>query len=135
MQIVKKLPPNYWEIKHALELKGDEIFAYGDTIFNPSGKEIAPDIELHEQIHCEQQGTNPEMWWTQFLIDREFRLDQELETYAKQCLGVKKAVGDRAFKDCLDECAMNLSSPRYRLSITYSQAETMIRKRVKMYGN
>ena len=61
MKIVKSNPPNI-DLILVSDLKPpkDAFFCYGDTVYNPSGREILPDIEFHESIHTKQQGNDPD---------------------------------------------------------------------------
>lgn len=130
MKVVNKYPPNWQEIKTSLDYTNTTIFAYGDTIYNPFNVEIPEDIHFHETIHQQQQQNNPDWWWKRYLIDKDFRLEQELEAYTEQCKYVKNLYGNKGFKDCLEECATNLSSSLYGNIATKAQAETLIRHRV-----
>lgn len=128
-------PPNYRDIVAAfgeLDLE-NTLFCYGDTIYNPGGKTISPDLEIHEEVHSIQQGHLPEVWWEQYLTDPVFRLNQEIEAYAAQYNFARKAIdeirgGDKMKKWALAGMAKALSSKMYGNIITYSQAETAIRK-------
>lgn len=134
LDVINEEPPNYLELKQFFPLDLPDyvpLFPWGDKVYNPSGKEIAPDIIFHEYIHSLQQGGDPEWWWKRYMNSPEFRLEQEVEAYAKQYLFVKTNLNAKAAKDCLFECADNLSSPLYQLDLTYSQAETLIRHRAK----
>lgn len=89
MRIVYGFPPNYDQIVRTFNIKDHEnvIFTYGDELFVPAGNRIQIDKPLmrHEQTHARQQrAMGIEEWWSQFLIDPQFRLSQELEAYREQ---------------------------------------------------
>lgn len=133
MKEIKEYPPNYEELKRYFPLNLPDyvpLFPYGDAIYNPSQREIPEDVMYHEEIHSQQQKNYgiPELWWKQYCLDPQFRLDQELEAYHKQWKWVKKKLGNKASKECLEELSNNLSSPLYQLNLTISEAETKIRK-------
>lgn len=132
MKILIAYPKNYIEIKRALNPPNDAIFCYGGKIFNPSKQEIPPDIQWHEAVHSRQQKIypSPDIWWTKYLLDKEFRQEQELAAFASQLQFIKKFYPKPAVKEALDEMAENLSN-NYKLGIDKFQAETLIRKRVK----
>ncbi len=132
MRIVKENSPNIEELKLFFPIDGNQYFPFGDKLYNPSGEEIPPDILHHEGIHSKQQGDNSMWWWHEYIINRDFRLKQEVEAYAKQYLFVKKLYKNKGVKEALEEFAENLSSPLYRLGITRSHAETLIRYKAKM---
>lgn len=81
MIIVKDFPPNIEEIRSRFKLKGSELFCWGNKIYVPSGKSVAPQLIAHEKVHCRQQGDDIEGWWSRYLEDAEFRFDQELEAH------------------------------------------------------
>lgn len=144
MKVIDGYPPNYEEIKIIFPaLPRGTAFCYGDTIYNPSGREILPDKDLHEQVHSGQQGSDPEAWWSRYLTDPEFRLSQELEAYGTQFAFVKEhieAEADRAAKEGkriaagkskliaygLESMADALSS-NYGLSLSHGEAASKIR--------
>jgi hypothetical protein len=69
------------------------MVAYGDTVHTTS-KGISPDLIVHEQTHFRQQAAigGPEIWWEKYFTDKQFRLEQELEAYEKQCDHIRKFV-------------------------------------------
>ena len=131
MKILKTYPPNYQEIKRIINPPLNAIFSYGEIIYNPEGKEIPEDILYHEKVHLEQQKKfpSPDIWWTKWLYDLSFRQEQETEAFAGQYQFIKKFYPNKGVKEALDEMSDNLSK-NYKLGITKSQAETMIRKYV-----
>ena|SRR3990167_2183881 len=134
MKIIKGFPPNIDSIKLALGIYPDTLYCFGDTIYYPEGKEVPDDVQVHEKVHIEQQNkySSPEVWWTKYLLDKEFRLEQELEAYALQYKWVREQYEDhRAHAECLFEISDNLRSPRYKLGISFGQAESKIRRKYK----
>lgn len=129
MTIENKPPPNYAEIKQFFKVPEQTFYTYGSVIYNPSGVAIPEDIIYHEHIHEQQQqafGT-PQLWWTRYLQDKDFRLSQELEAYAKQWRFIKPHVTSNVSKLALEEMATNLSTI-YNVGLSYQQAFTMIRR-------
>jgi hypothetical protein len=127
----KAYPPNYAAIKAALPLGTSKpFFAYGSILYNPHKLEIPEDVWIHEATHQAQQQlfTSPDLWWQQYLLDKQFRQSQELEAFAAQYAFIKRLM-PRAAKDALFEYAENLSSPMYGLGLTHLKAESMIRLR------
>jgi len=137
MKQKKEYPPNYQEIVDTFGVPPTHvIYCYGDTIYNPSGKEITPDLEIHEDTHRKQQGTAPDLWWNKYLADPQFRLDQEIEAYGEQYIFACKLIdeihgGAKMKKWALESMTTALSGSIYGGIIDYSKAETAIRK----YGN
>jgi hypothetical protein len=134
LKIKKELPPNYLDIaKVFTDLDLDNtLFCYGDTIYNPGGKDITPDLEIHEDTHRVQQGTAPDLWWDKYLTDPLFRLDQEVEAYSAQYQFARKAIneikgGSKMKKWALENMSKALSSKMYGNILTYHEAESRIR--------
>jgi hypothetical protein len=132
---ISKLYPPHWDFigrmfPEAKEYKA--IFAFGDTIYNPFGAEITPDLEVHEEVHSKQQGDNPFDWWYRYATSKDFRLSQELDAYAKQYRFVIDTLGSSKLTDwLLDKCAESLSSELYGLNINYGEARSKIRNKSK----
>jgi len=135
VEIIKQNPPNIKEIKKYLNPPLDTVYCFGNIIYNPSGKEIPAEIEYHEQIHAKQQKLfmSPELWWTKYLTDQEFRLDQEIEAYTRQWMFIYKHI-PQAKKDALEDISDNLSSPMYNIGKTKHEVATLIRLKAKEYA-
>ena len=123
----KEYPPNFNEIRQFNPPK-NAYFPYYPDIYNPGGKEIPEDIIFHEKCHLAQQTKfpSPDIWWTKWLVDKQFRQEQEVEAFALQVQWIKKHINNKAYKDCLNECAENLSR-NYKLGLSKSEAESLIR--------
>lgn len=134
MKIRQELPPNYQDIVNALGTPPEHaIFCYGGTIYNPSGKEVTKDFEIHEETHSKQQGDAPDLWWEKYLSNPDFRLAQEIEAYGEQYIFACKLIdeiqgGSKMKKWMLGSMAKALSGVEYGGIIDYSKAETAIRK-------
>lgn len=93
MKIAFTRPPNFDQIVAAFPdaSKPGVLFAFGDTIHNPSGIGIPTALIAHEVIHGRDQKTSggPEKWWDKYLVDVEFRYRAELAAhvaeYKAQC--------------------------------------------------
>lgn len=83
MSVIIERPPNFELILRAFP-NADQpgvIFAYGDNIYNPSGKEIPRALLAHEAVHCERQQyhkMSPEIWWKLYTESTAFRYHEEL---------------------------------------------------------
>lgn len=123
MKIIKDYPPNIDRIREMFPLSGNEIFAYGDVVYVPSGMPLTPELEEHEQTHINQQNGQPDVWWEKYFTDPQFRLDQELEAhraeYKKFCSLNKDKNQQAKF---LNLIALRLASPMYGSIITSKQA-------------
>ena len=109
------------------------IYAYGNIIYNPSGKVVPDDVIAHEETHCRQQGADPDFWWSRYIEDKYFRIDQEAEAYAVQYDFVcKNIIKDRNQRNnALLKLAEVLASPTYGSVIGKSAAYQMIKSRSK----
>ena len=104
------------------------IYAYGDTIYNPSGENIPEDVIAHEEIHELQQGNDPADWWSKYLADPDFRLDQELEAYRHQYKFIQRWNKDRERHHFyLEHMARTLSGAIYGNLLTMQDAMDKIR--------
>lgn len=146
MRIVEEFPPNYELICTVLGIPPRETtFAYGDIIYNPSGRELEPDIIFHEHVHRGQQGDDPDAWWLEYLTNPQFRYEQELDAYGRQYAFAKdaietmdanlKAEGKRPgvsktkmLEYALDSMARALSGQSYGFTLSYGEAVSKIRK-------
>lgn len=150
MPIVHEFPPNFELIKGMLPLAGsDHTYCYAGKIYNPSGVELPIDREYHEFIHARQQSAygDVDLWWSKYLSDAQFRLDQEIEAYGEQYKLAKQSIQDEADRLAMlstpkrigggvnailqmakESMARALSGPEYGSLISYSEAESAIRR-------
>jgi hypothetical protein len=129
MKIVNDFPPNIAAIRKRFEMTGfpTAIFAYGDTLYNPSGMEIPPDLIAHEELHSKQQEIyGLQDWWTRYLEDDAFRLGQEVEAYRKQYEYAKEKYNRDQRRWVLNEIVKNLSSKLYGNVINKKRAKDLI---------
>lgn len=135
MNISTEYPPNYRRIIEVLGTDDSAVYCYGDTIYNPHGREITADIEVHEAVHSKQQGQYPELWCEKYLTDRDFRLSCEVEAYAVQYKFICKMLkGSSLIPWKLKKLADELSSPCYNLNITPVRARLMIKNFTVKHG-
>lgn len=150
MKTINAYPPNYELIKLAMPATPDDaIFCYGNTIYNPSGRDIPPDQEFHEEIHGKKQlEIGVDNWWFLYLEDPAFRLSEELEAYGEQYAFACKHINAAAeiasdegkvlaagktklLAYALDSMARALSGPEYGTLVTYGEASSKIRNYAK----
>lgn len=99
------------------------VFTWGETVFNPSGRPIAPEILEHEAVHARQQGGDPASWWERYLADAQFRFEQELEAHRVEYRAVCAQSKDRnARAAALQFIGSRLASPLYGGVVTRSEA-------------
>lgn len=129
MEIVEDFPPNIERIRKCFPLTGEEIFAYGDTIYSPSNVRLPPQLIEHEKVHQrQQQECGVEEWWEKYITDVSFRLEQELEAHIveyKVYCGLHKDRNVRA--RYLLGISLRLSSSMYGRILTRKEAVRRIR--------
>jgi hypothetical protein len=126
-KIIKDYPPNYEKIKEVFNPPESACYCYGDDLYNPSGNKLEEHILVHENVHRLQQNGDPETWWNKYLVDKEFRKNQEVEAYKVQYNFIKLRTTEKIYSQFLDLFAQQLSS-MYDLGITKYEAHTLIRK-------
>ncbi len=61
------------------------IFAYGNTIHAKHPSKVTRDVEVHEEVHMQQQEfLGKDVWWDMYLKDAIFRQEQEIPAYKAQ---------------------------------------------------
>lgn len=129
MKVVAGTPPMFTEIDRKFHVIGKPIvFAWGDTIYNPTGSTLPPWILAHEGVHGARQGCDVEGWWRLYIDDAEFRLQEEIPAHQEEwrAFGLTHSRPDRLFY--LSECARKLSSPLYGSLVSYGAAKRIIRQ-------
>lgn len=132
MKILKQDPPHQirYQCEKAFDLTGTEpAFMYGDTLYNPFGKQLDDTLLAHESVHSMQQGDDPLKWWHQYLKDKDFRFKQELEAYRVQYRVAKDLIPDRNdVARLLFKMSSDLSSPMYGDIVGRIEALKLIKK-------
>jgi hypothetical protein len=115
MKIVIAQPPLIDKIDEVFHCKGqDVIYAWGDTIYNPAGWVIPDFLIAHEEVHGRRQGDNIEDWWHRYMLDIEFRYQEELHAHAKEFQVRSRKVKDRnKVSELLMWSAARLNAPLY----------------------
>ena len=132
MRICVAYPPMFEKIAEVFPQarKPGVIFTWGDTIYNPSDTNIAPQIMAHESVHSQRQGktvASIEAWWKRYLEEAHFRLEEELEAHRAEYRSMKSWTQDRnAVARELHTIAARLSSPLYGGLLTYGKARRFI---------
>lgn len=128
-KVVKKLPPNYADIcKHipAVKKQPGIVFTYGDTIYNPQGHPLRPDFLVHESVHVERQ-KKPKEWWSKYLTDVKFRLEEELAAYREQYKFMEANYNRKDRRTVLKAIVKDLSGSMYGNLVTKAEAEKLIK--------
>lgn len=97
------------------------IFAFGDTIYNPSGINIPPALLAHEEVHGKRQKATVEQWWESYLTDPEFRYNEELHAHAAEFKVQLRSTPDRNDRaKLMMATAQRLLAPLYNYGIPKS---------------
>lgn len=118
LPIIKKRPPNFDKIVKVFPMAVNDgvIFAYDNAIYNPSGGEISPALQVHEAVHARRQREiGVDHWWHLYLCDEKFRYEEELLAHrAEYHKAMDLARRSRQQKrSCLRVVAKRLASPLY----------------------
>lgn len=121
MKMIIAKPP-IWDEAHRQFAIDDSVtfYTYGDTIYNPAGVELEPDILVHESTHSAQQKEigGPEIWWPKYFNDTVFRLQMEAEAYGAQYRFYCEIQGDRNKRfRYLNLLSGFLASPLYKIGL------------------
>lgn len=87
MRVEIERPPNFERILEVFPRAREfgVLFAYGDTIYNPSGVGIPTPLRLHEEVHGQRQrATGADAWWDAYLTDPAFRFTEELKAHVAE---------------------------------------------------
>lgn len=132
MQIVVANPPNIEALEAAFPaIRGRPvIFCWGETIYNPKGIELGPELIAHERVHSERQGRERDSivdWWTRYIDDALFRYEEELLAHRAEYQHMRRETRDRNAKaGALDSVARKLAHPIYGGVTTYQKARRAI---------
>ncbi len=114
--IINERPPNFDQIQAAFPKAENPgvLFAYDGNIYNPSGIVIPPALIAHEEVHLNRQRNGgPNSWWDKYLVDSEFRYNEELLAHAAE-FKMQRSFNDRNFgARLLMATALRLVAPLY----------------------
>lgn len=133
MRIICERPPNFDDIVKVFPMADNPgiIFAYWNTIYNPSGGEIPIPLKKHEAVHCVRQGETEAgtiEWWDKYLKDIEFRYEEELLAHRAEYQScVDLAPHRNARRKALKHIASKLASPLYGPMVTVKKARMVLK--------
>jgi hypothetical protein len=117
MKIEVSPPPMFAEIVATFPSAAGPgiLFAFGDTIHNPSGIVIPPALIAHEEAHgARQLDVGVMLWWGKYLVDPEFRYREEVIGHVAEYKAQLPLVRDRNRRaQLLMSTAMRLTAPLY----------------------
>lgn len=124
MTLVRGYPPNYKLIVAAFPAvkKHTPIFCYGKTIYYTHTSETDEAKIVHESVHSQRQGDNPDGWWNRYIDDEQFRFFEEMIAHRAEFAYFKNR-GRNVRRFQLHQIAKNLSGPLYGRMISRSAAQ------------
>lgn len=132
-KVIKAFPPNFTSLTKAFpQIKGRAgqgiIFAYGDRIYNPSGRPLGQHILAHENEHCQRQNAQGVgSWWDAYMVNPQFRLAEEVLAHRIEWDTYQKYVTRLADQeDYLKTMVERLSGPLYGYLVTKAEAFNLI---------
>lgn len=129
-QVLYEFPPNYEQIIAAIPAVAKNkaiVFVYAPHIYSPAGIELRPDLLAHEEVHVTRQGDDPQAWWDKYLVDKDFRLQEELVAYQVQYQYMVEHYDRPKRRSILTSIAKDLSGPMYGGIINKQQAIRLIK--------
>lgn len=127
LRIIHQPPPNYAAVVAIFPFakRRGTMFCYGRAIFIPNGGSVSPALMAHETVHADRQGNDPAGWWARYLVEQQFRFDEELPAHIAEY---------RWFDGCprperrimLRQIAARLAGPLYGRLVTVHEAKRLI---------
>ena len=137
MKIIHDYPPIWEEVNMAgMRPNPNNIaFTYCGAIYVPSGRQLDDHVVAHEEVHGKQQGEGEDgarAWWSRYIIDPYFRIEQEAEAYARQYDFICVKIKDRNQRHkVLTDLGRMLAGPTYGSVVNQSDACAMIKNKAK----
>lgn len=131
MNVIVDKPPMFEEIAAVFPLARNPlvVFTWGYTIYAPGGPHLSDAIVEHERVHARQQEREggPESWWRKYLVDPEFRMNEELPAHRAEYRELIKGEKDRNRRaQHLHHVAAKLAGPLYGSAISIFTARKRI---------
>lgn len=130
MKIVVDYPPNLETIDRAFDIRGKPIlFAFGDTIYNPTNAGVSRQLLVHESVHGVRQGGDPLGWWERYIEEPSFRLAEEIPAHRAEYQAYCQLGNNRKNRRMyFNVVASRLSSPLYGKLISFQGAAAMLKR-------
>ena len=136
MKVVRDTPPMFLEIAQAFSpLPPGVLISFGDTLFNPDGAGIRPDVMAHEEEHGRRQLAYPggeKAWWRMYIDDPQFRCEEEVAAFGAQHDFISNSgVSRQVRRAALRKLAQDLCRPMYGFGLSRDDAYDLIRYAAK----
>lgn len=128
LKIIRQPPPNYAEVLAAFPFasRPGTMFCYGRAIYVPNSQAlISAALMAHETVHSQRQGNDPAGWWAKYLVDPQFRFDEELPAHIAE---YRWFAGEpwSVRGPMLRQIAHRLAGPLYGRLVTTHRAKQLI---------
>lgn len=130
-KIITARPPNFAAIAQVFPGAYGEgvIFAYAPDIYAPNHTELPPEILAHEQVHIDRQlKQGVKEWWAQYLVDYDFRLEEEILAHQAEYLCLIKTASRQVRRSALKAIAKKLASPLYGKMLSFNDATAKLKE-------
>ena len=111
------------------------IFAWVDTIYNPLGIDVPPQLMAHETVHGLRQEDFPggvEAWWAEYIRSKSFRFFEERVAHqAEYDHLIAKARNRKERRVYLKQTAKRLASPLYGNVVSRTKATALLKGGIK----
>ncbi len=128
MVVLNAHPPNFKKIRNVFEGAGRKgvIFSYGSRIYAPYGVQVPGALIRHEGVHGDRQlAMGIEAWWDRYLVDEQFRFDEELLAHRAEYEWFRLYKPKKS-EAMLTAISKRLSSDLYGSMVSVSEARTML---------
>ena len=132
MRVLRTYPPHFNQLSKVFPIKGKPgiIYAYGNTLYNPSGVALSPWIIAHEETHGQRQGDmGVGAWWDRYMFEALFRTQEEVLAHRVEWLTAKVMLPPKGAERYLKTMVDRLSGPLYGLGMSKNNAEYLIRSK------
>lgn len=130
MKLLRAYPPNFSDIVRTFPgARGQGVmFTYGGTLYVPGGTHlVTPALLAHEQAHSVRQlGLHPADWWNIYLVDKIFRLEEELVGHRAEYQHLLKQFTGKFLDQHVRHVCERLSGPLYGRMMSYGEAEYVV---------
>ena len=123
------LPPLWDEIQKRFKLsnKPRVLFAWGNTVYNPSGIEIPQCLWDHEIVHGHRQGKDVEGWWRRYMDDPVFRLNEEIPAHIAELESLLETGDRNERRRAYKQTAQRLAAGLYGGLISPKKAKALLK--------
>lgn len=111
------------------------VFAYGDEIYVPSGKELTQELKVHEAVHgIRQKELGLDLWWQKYIEDEDFRYHEELIAHFAEFRALIAKNESRPYRRrAIKHIARKLAHPIYKFKGGIDKATRDLKKMEREY--